>query len=60
MVFLSHSSYGMPGLAPLMNVFILRAARLSSKLLRQGYVMERFEIVPQEVLWLIWGSHQTL
>ena len=41
--------------------FILRAARLSSKLLRQGYVMERtFEIVPQEVLWSIWGSHQTL
>ena len=30
--------------------FFLRAARLSSKL----------EIVPQEVLWSIWGSHQTL
>ena len=40
--------------------FILRAARLSSKLLGQGYVMERFEIVPQDVLWSIWGSHQTL
>ena len=43
MVFLSHSSYGMPGLAPLMNAFILRAARLSSKLLGQGYVMERLK-----------------
>ena len=41
MVFLSHSSYGMPGLAPLMNV--LRAARLSSKLFGQGYVMERLK-----------------
>ena len=40
--------------------FILRAARLSSKLLGQGYVMGTFEIVPQEVLWSIWGSHQTL
>ena len=40
--------------------FILRAARLSSKLLRQGYVMESFEIDPQELLWSIWGSHQTL
>ena len=40
--------------------FILRAARLSSKLLGQGYVMERFEIVPKEVLWSIFGSHQTL
>ena len=36
--------------------FILRAARLSSKLLGQGY----FEIVPQKVLWSIWGSRQTL
>ena len=34
--------------------FILRAVRLSSKLLGT------FEIVPQEVLWSIWGSHQTL
>ena len=39
--------------------FILRAARLSSKLLRQGCHWT-FEIVPQEVLWSIWGSHQTL
>ena len=43
MVFLSHSSYGMPGLAPLNECFILRAARLSSKLFRQGYVMERLK-----------------
>ena len=39
--YLTHRSYGMPGLAPLMILFILRAAQLSSKLLRQGYVMER-------------------
>ena len=43
MVLLSQSSYGMPELAPLMNVFFLRAARLSSKLLGQGYVMERLK-----------------
>ena len=43
MMFLSHSSYGMPGLAPLMNALFLRAARLSSKLLGQGYVMERLQ-----------------
>ena len=36
--------------------FILRAARLSCKLLRQGYV----KLAPREVLWSIWGSHQTL
>ena len=40
--------------------FILRAARLSSKLLGQGYVMERLKFVSQKVLWSIWGSHQTL
>ena len=37
--------------------FILRAVRLSSKLHGQGYIKE---IVPQEVLWSIGGSHQTL
>ena len=36
------TSYGMPGLAPL-KTFILRAARLSSKLLRQEYVMEHLK-----------------
>ena len=34
---------------------ILRAVRLSCKLLGQG----TFEIVPHEVQWSIWGSHQT-
>ena len=43
MVFLSHSSYGMPGLCSSYECFILRAARLSSKLLEQGYVMERLK-----------------
>ena len=41
--FLSHSSYGMPGLAPLMNALFLKAARLSFKLLGQGYVTERLK-----------------
>ena len=40
--------------------FILRAARLSSKLLGQGYVMERLKSSLRKVLWSIWGSHQTL
>ena len=31
--------------------FILRAMRLSSKLLIQGYLLARFEIIIQEVLW---------
>ena len=43
MVFLSHSSYGMPGLFSSYECFILRAARLSSKLLGQGYVIERLK-----------------
>ena len=37
MAFLSHNSSDTPGLAP----FILRAVRLSNKLLGQGYVKER-------------------
>ena len=37
----------------------IRAARLSSKLFGQG-CHGTFEIVSQEVLWSIWGSHQTL
>ena len=41
--------------------FILRAARLSSKLLRQGGICHgTVEIVPQEFLWSIWGTLQTL
>ena len=43
MAFLSHNSSDTPGLAPLMNVFILRAMRLSNKLLGQGYVKERLK-----------------
>ena len=38
----------------------LRAARLSSKLLGQGYVMERLKSSLKKLLWSIWGSHQTL
>ena len=37
MAFISHNSSDTPGLAPLMNI-ILRAVRLSNKLLGQGYV----------------------
>ena len=43
MAFLSHNSSDTPGLAPLMNVFILRATRLSNKLLGQGCVKERLK-----------------
>ena len=43
MVFLSHSSYRMPGACYSHECFILRAVRLSSKLLGQGYVMERLK-----------------
>ena len=35
-------------------------ARLSSKLLRQGYVMECLKSSLRKFLWSIWGSHQTL
>ena len=40
--------------------FILRAMRLSNKLLGQGYVKEQFEIVSKEVLWSVRGSYQTI
>ena len=40
--------------------FILRAVRLSCKLVGQGYVRERLKSSLQEVLWSIWRSHQTL
>ena len=40
-VFLSHSSYGMPGACSSYECFILRTARLWSKLRGQWYVMER-------------------
>ena len=43
MVFLSHSSNGMSGIAPPMNVLFVGRPRLSSKLLGQGYVMERLK-----------------
>ena len=43
MTFVSHSSYGMPGFALLMNVFILMAAQFLSKLLGQGYVRKRLK-----------------
>ena len=60
MAFLSHNSSDTPGLAPLMNVFFLRAMRLSNKLLGQGYVKGTFEIVSKEVLWSVRGSYQTI
>ena len=44
MASLFRSLYGMPGLAPRIHgCFILRATRLSSKLLEQGYVKERLK-----------------
>ena len=39
--------------------FILRAVRLSNKLLGQGYA-GTFEIVSKEVLWSVRGSYQTI
>ena len=54
MAFLSHNSSDTPGLAP--PSFILRAVRLSNKLLRQGYV-KTFEIVSKEALWSVRGSY---
>ena len=39
--------------------FILRAVRLSNKLLGQGYVKGMFKIVSKEVLWSVRGSYQT-
>ena len=42
LAFVSHSLNDMPGLSPLMNIFN-RAARPSHKLVRQGYVKERFK-----------------
>ena len=53
---LSRSLYDMPGLAPR----ILRATRLSNKLLEQGYVKESLKSSIQEVLWSIQGSYQTI
>ena len=38
--------------------FILRAMRISNKLLGQGYVKERLN--SKEVLWSVRGSHQTI
>ena len=43
MAFLSHSSYGMPGACSFYECFILKAVRLTSKLLEQGYVRERLK-----------------
>ena len=55
MVLLSHSSYARA--CSFYECFILRAARLSSKLLGQGYVIERLKSSLKK--WSIWGSHQT-
>ena len=43
MAFLSHNLSDTPGLAPPYECFILRAMRLSNKLLGQGYVKERLK-----------------
>ena len=40
--------------------FILRARRLSSKPLKQGYLVDRLQIVIHEVLWTIWGSYSAI
>ena len=43
MACLSLNLYDTPGLAPRMKCFILMARRLSSKLLKQGYLVERLK-----------------
>ena len=40
--------------------FILRAMRLSNKLLGQGICQGTFEIVSKDVLWSVRGSYQTI
>ena len=52
---LSHISYGMSRLALLMKCFILRSARLSSKLLGQGYVREHFKSSLRKFYGRYWG-----
>ena len=47
-------------LTPRIDVFILRATRLSNKLLEQGYVKERLKSSLKEVLWSIRGSYKTI
>ena len=44
MAFLSLSLYDTLGLAPRMIFFITRARRLPSKVLKQGYLMERLKL----------------
>ena len=55
---LSRSSYGLPRLAPIMK--ILFSERLDFHVCFSGICQGTFGIVPQEVLWSIWGSHQSL
>ena len=44
MAFLSLNLYDTPGFAPRMSeCFVLRVRRLSSKLLKQGYLVERLK-----------------
>ena len=59
MVCLSHSSYGMPWLAPLWK-FYSESGATFVKASWAGICQETFEIVPYDFLWSIWGSHQTL
>ena len=40
--------------------FILRARRLSSKLLKQGYLAERLKSSFRKFLWSIWGSYSAV
>ena len=56
---LPHIPYGMPGAAPLMNVYSDGGATFILAPWT-GICQETFEIVSREVLLSIWGSHQTL
>ena len=59
MVFLSHSSYGMPSLL-LLWMFYSMGSTTFILGPRTGICHWTFEIVAQGVLWSIWVSHQTL
>ena len=59
MEFLYHRSYGISRLDPLMDVLFWEW-RDFHEASRIGIYRRTFEIVPQDVLWSILGSHQTL
>ena len=58
--FLSHNSSDTPGASSSYECFILRAVRLSNKLLGQGYVKERLRSSLRKFYGRYGGSYQTI